>query len=124
MNEIRVAIASGADSFRPGEDVGGTVSWNLEAAPSRLEVRLFWHTEGKGDSDVEIACLETFPDPGREGSRSFRMRIPDSPWSFSGKLISLKWAVEAVAEPAGVAGHAPIVVSPTGREIVIGKREE
>jgi hypothetical protein len=68
--------------------------------------------------------METFADPGREGRRSFRMRVPDAPWSFSGKLIALKWAVEAVAEPAGVAGHAPLTVSPTGREIVIGKREE
>ncbi|HEY7368600.1 MAG TPA: hypothetical protein VIA29_01850 [Thermoanaerobaculia bacterium] len=124
MSEIRVALAGGAEGFRPGEEVSGTVSWNLEIPPSRLEVRLFWHTEGKGDSDVQIACMETFPDPGREGSRSFRMRIPDAPWSFSGKLISLKWAVEAVAEPAGVAGSAPMVVSPTGREIVIGKPAE
>ena len=123
MNEIRVAIQGGAGVFKPGEEVSGTVTWSLEAAPSRLEVRLFWHTEGKGDSDVEIACMETFPDPGREGNRGFRMRIPDAPWSFSGKLISLKWAVEAVAEPAAVAGHAPIVVSPTGREIVIGRPE-
>jgi hypothetical protein len=123
VNEIRVTISGGSGGFRPGEEISGTVSWSLEEAPQRLEVRLFWHTEGKGDADVEIACMETFPDPGREGSRSYRMRIPDAPWSFSGKLISLKWAVEAVAEPAGVAGHAPFVLSPTGREIVIGQRE-
>jgi len=55
--------------------------------------------------------------------REFRFRLPEGPYSFSGKLISLLWAIEVVASPGDMAGRAGIVVSPSGREVVIGRPE-
>lgn len=106
-------------AHRPGEELRGEATWHLAAAPESLSLRLFWYTQGKGTQDVEVAeTLEI--EPSAEGSREFRFLLPEGPYSFSGTLISLVWAVELVAEPGGEAARAEIVVSPTGREIRIG----
>ena len=117
MDRIEVSIHDGRLSFLPGETIEGTVSWFLDATPRSVELRLFWYTNGKGDQDVEIAATFPFEAPGAEDRRSFRLEAPAEPWSFSGKLISLSWALEAVAEPGAKAGRIEILISPTGSEV-------
>lgn len=130
MSWIRIETRDGVTAFRPGDEVEGTVRWRLDPPPRSLELRLFWYTQGKGDQDVGIVATLPLADPGiegyseggSEGSRPFRFRLPAGPYSFSGKLISLLWAIEAVAETAGSGAQAErceIVVSPTGREILL-----
>lgn len=124
MNTLGVALEGGKTAYRPGDEVLGVASWTLEEPPKTVEVRLFWHTQGKGDQDVEIVETTVFPGPGQTDLREFRFRLPDGPYSFSGKLISLLWAIEVVASPGDMAGRAGIVVSPSGREVVIGRPAE
>lgn len=119
MSWIQVETEGGASSFRPGEAIGGTVRWQLEEAPEEVEVRLLWYTEGKGDGDLEVVQSMAFTSPGKDDRRSFRFRAPEGPFSFSGKLISLVWAVEAVAQPGDWSGRTLIAVSPTGEEILL-----
>jgi len=117
---IQVETRDGRTAFNPGEEVEGTVRWQLVDRPPRsLEVRLFWYTEGKGGRDVGV--VETLPlaNPGSEGHQPFRFRLPDGPYSFSGKIIHLRWAIEAVAEPSDRAERLDIIMSPSGREIVL-----
>jgi len=87
--------------FAPGEEVAGSVSWQLPAAPERVALRLFWRTDGRGTEDLEVALEEVFEAPGERDRRSFLFRLPAGPYSFSGKLISLSWGLELVAEPFG-----------------------
>lgn len=117
MSWIQVETRDGATSFRPGDDVEGTVRWRFDAPPRSLDVRLFWYTEGKGDQDVGIVEALPLAAPAAEEHRAFRFRLPAGPFSFSGKLISLLWAIEAVAEPGDEVGRVDLVVSPTGEEI-------
>lgn len=124
MNTLGVALEGGQTAYRPGDDVRGVASWTLEEPPKAVEVRLFWHTQGKGDQDVEVVETTAFQNPGQTDLREFRFRLPDGPYSFSGKLISLLWAIEVVASPGDMAGRAGIVVSPSGREVVIGRPPE
>ena len=56
----------------------------------------------------------------RTGNRPFRFQLPDAPYSFSGKLISLIWAIEAVAEGIKEAARYEFVLAPEGREIELG----
>jgi hypothetical protein len=119
MDRIEVSTRDGRLSFQPGEAIEGTVSWQFAEAPRSVELRLFWYTTGKGDRDVEIAATFPFEAPGAEDRRGFRLAAPAEPWSFSGKLISLTWALEAVAEPGAKAGRAEILISPTGAEILL-----
>lgn len=117
MNLIEVQIRDGYTAFRPGDVVEGTVRWQLEPGPTEIEARLFWYTLGKGDQDIGIVETIPYANPAPTDRRQFRFRLPEGPYSFSGKLISLAWAVEVVAQPGDVAGRAEITVSPTGDEI-------
>ncbi len=118
MERIQVETRNGVD-FAPGETVEGTVSWQLDRPAETVELRLFWYTTGKGDQDVGVVSTVPFPDPALVDQRSFSIPLPTGPYSFSGSLISLLWALEAVAEPGARAGRIEIVVSPTRREIVL-----
>jgi len=123
MSDLRVELLEGRTGFAPGERIRGTAGWRLAdpaepAEPTEaLEVRLFWYTEGKGERDVEIVATESLDSLSPEGSREFTFTAPPAPLSFSGKLISLIWAVELVALPSGDAGRQQIVLSYSGEEI-------
>jgi hypothetical protein len=114
---IRVETDGGATAFQPGDLVEGTVRWQFENPPEQIELRLFWSTEGKGDQDVEVMETVPFASPGAMDRRTFRVRLPQGPYSFSGKLITLRWALEAVAQPGDHAGSLFLTVAPAGAEI-------
>jgi hypothetical protein len=116
-SELTVDLVGGKLAFAPGEELRGSASWSLDGDPESVEVRLFWRTEGKGTQDVGIADSIAFEGPGRKDRREFRLKIPDGPYSFSGKLVAIVWSVEVVAEPGSQAGRQDIVVSPTGKPI-------
>lgn len=101
---------------RPGDTVEVTAQWSLSQVPSRFEARLFWFTEGKGTQDV--AVVETLPLTGDLlGKQRVRFRIPVGPYSFSGRLITLKWAIEVVADDR--AERWELVVGPEAKEVVL-----
>jgi hypothetical protein len=108
---------------RPGEQLRGQCSWELEQAVDAIEVRLFWHTSGKGTRDVGIVATQRFAAPGLRGSRAFAFDLPDGPYSFSGKLITLSWTVEIVALPGDEGVSADFVLSPTGTEVQLSAAE-
>jgi hypothetical protein len=119
MEWMRIETGDGTTAFAPGEVMEGTASWQLEKPAQTVELRLFWYTRGKGDQDVGVVSTVPFPEPGLTDSRGFRIPLPAGPYSFSGKLISLLWALEVVAEPGSRAGRLEIIVSPTRREILL-----
>jgi hypothetical protein len=61
----------------------------------------------------------SFANPAAEDRRSFQIRAPKGPYSFSGKLISLIWALEIVVQPSEESGRTLITISPTGEEILL-----
>jgi hypothetical protein len=101
--------------------VEGTAKWLLSEAPQTVELRLFWYTKGKGTQDIEIVESVPFEHPQLEDARPFRVTLPASPYSFSGKLISLLWALELVAKPGEQSVRVEITMSPTGEEVVLRK---
>jgi hypothetical protein len=115
MNGIRIEI-DGEPAREPGREVTGTVHWTLAAPPASIYTRLFWYTAGKGDRDLSVVDESSTTTSSARGSLPFRFRLPEGPYSFSGKLISLIWAIEAIAEPAGDSGRAELTVGPGGRE--------
>ncbi len=122
--DLRVELGRVRGELSPRRDDPGNGHWSLVEAPEALEVRLFWFTQGKGDQDVGVVETTALDGAGREGSRDFSFTAPAAPLSFSGKLISLLWAVELVALPKGDAGRQELVISWTGREILIGSEED
>jgi hypothetical protein len=119
MNSLRIATQGNRTAFRPGETISGAAGWSLGAKPRSAEVRLFWFTEGKGTRDLEIVDTIAFAGPGESEERAFSFTLPQAPYSFSGRLISLIWAVELVIEPGEQAERIQIKVSPTGEEVLL-----
>jgi hypothetical protein len=119
MNELKILLRDERRNFCVGEGVEGVAGWRLEKLPASVEVRLFWFTRGKGTEDVGVVSRMRFDAPQQEEGRKFTFTLPAEPWSFSGQLISLIWALELVAEPGGHTARVELVVSPTGQEILL-----
>lgn len=116
---VSVALADAKTAYRPGESVEGVAFWELPAAPSGVELRLYWQTQGKGTVDLEVVQTIRFDRPVAKDRRPFKLPLPGSPYSCSGKLVSVVWGVEVVTEPKGASANVEIVVSPTGQEVRI-----
>lgn len=119
MEGLTIDISEYKTSFTPGAEVRGSIRWNLQGNPESVEVSLFWRTEGKGIQDVGVIDTAKFDNPDSLGQRDFTFTLPPAPFSFSGKLISIIWAIEATAYPSEQTTRQQITVSPTGHEVVI-----
>lgn len=109
-------IVTKQKNYRPGELIEGSASWVAENQPKNAELRLFWHTRGKGDRDAGLAESARFELPQSSDHREFQFRAPDFPPSFSGKLISVIWGLELVLEP-GESLVVELVIGSDGKEL-------
>ena len=118
MSTVAVRASDDAKARRPGDTLELDFEWSLEEVPKTLEARLFWFTQGKGTQDVVI--VETQPmTPVARGDQRVRFKLPAAPYSFSGKLITLTWAVELVADD--FAERWEFQLAPQGKEILLGE---
>ncbi len=124
MNQLTIELRDGKTQFRPGEMIQGAAYWKFPSAPKSLEARLFWHTRGKGTEDVLILDSYAFANAKSEEARPFEFEAPEAPYSFSGKLVSVIWALELVAKPGEESQRVDITISPTGKEVVLGTVHE
>ena len=121
MSELKIALRENRTSFAPGEEISGAAGWKFKATPESAEIRLFWRTEGKGTQDVTLVETLTLEAPRQEEARPFRFVAPGSPYSFSGQLISLVWALELVLKPGDESALLDIVIAPAGQEIELNQ---
>lgn len=117
MITLRIELADDRSWFLPGGQLEGRVVYRLDEPPEAVEVRLFWHTSGKGTEDVEIVDMQRFEGMGPHGEGAFAFTLPLGPYSFSGSLITLAWSLELVALPGGETERLDIVVAPTPVEV-------
>jgi hypothetical protein len=122
MIALEVRARGGRAAFSPGDALEGMATWHFDGDVRALELRLFWYTEGRGDRDVETVEMSGFEAPQAQEERGFSFRLPEGPYSFSGNLITLNWALELVAQPSGDAARLEFTVSPTGRPVSLSGR--
>ena len=122
MSQLKIAVRDDRVQFYPGDEIVAAACWKLDQPPKSAEARLFWFTRGKGTQDVNIVETVRFDNPQIEESKPARFRLPEAPYSFSGKLVSLIWALELVAEPGNESARVELTVSPTGQEILLHNR--
>lgn len=107
-------------ALAPGAELRGRIDWRAEGGSvESVLVSLLWYTEGKGTEDVGIVEQVEVEHPSLQGTHDFSFRLPDFPWSFSGTLISLVWAVEASLDPGGTVERVTLVSAPEAREVVL-----
>ena len=121
---IRLGLREDKTAFRPGEPIAGAVLWEFEKAPASAEVRLVWFTRGKGTEDGGIAATVTLDAPPAADTREFSFDAPNGPYSFSGTLIAVLWAVEFVTNPGSEFERIEIVIAPDAREITLPRIEQ
>lgn len=117
MNTMQIDITAGRTAFEPGDEIDLTLSWNLAEAPESVELRLVWSTAGKGTTDLEVVQTMPFEFPSPMETRRTSITLPASPYSFSGKLITLQWALELIAFPSEESTRQEIIMAPTGAEV-------
>ena len=125
LTMITISFDQSDTHFRPGETISGTVSWSgLDGTTDKLETRLLWYTEGKGSQDLEVVESLSSQLTRPDGSSRFEFTAPTRPFSFSGKLISLRWVIEVVEFPSCDGFREQITLSNDGSEIRLEKSFE
>jgi hypothetical protein len=76
--------------------------YQIDAIPQdellAIEASVMWYTEGKGDEDLGVHFFERrLPADADDGNllalRSFESKLPNSPLSYRGKLVQIRWCV-------------------------------
>ena len=119
MSDLQLQLQDGRTEFLPGESITGTASWQLANPPGDAALSLIWATRGKGTQDMEIVQTIPFSDPQARDSRPFKITLPESPYSFSGQLISLIWTLELNLDPSDQCASVEIVIAPRGKEVAL-----
>jgi hypothetical protein len=117
MTDLKIEFDQNRQTFEPGEDLAGEVSWSLDKPVNALELRLFWFTRGKGTEDAGVVQTMKFEGPQSQETRPFQFRLPDAPYSFSGQLISLVWALELIVYPSKDMSRREFIMGPDGKEV-------
>jgi hypothetical protein len=116
MSEVRLTL-EGGPGFEPGSELRGEAHWNLDRAAAHVSLRLFWYTEGKGEEDLFVVIRLELATGARNHTAPFRLELPRDPYSCSGRLVSIRWALELVADDEGIVERKYILIGPGGREV-------
>lgn len=121
MNNVTVDIELQNDraSCLPGQTLNGTVRWQCSQKPEEASLHLIWYTEGRGTEDVGLVEERRFENPQPANEGAFEFQLPAGPYSFSGSLISLIWALELKVDDEVL--RKEITLSPSGEEIKLGR---
>ena len=114
---IDIEITDNQTLFLPGQILSGNLRWLCSEPPKKASLQLIWFTEGKGDEDVGLAEEMKFENPYASDERPFEFQLPVGPYSFSGRLISLTWALELQVDEEVI--RKEIILSPSGNEIML-----
>lgn len=116
---LTIETTDGRTWFKPGELIEGRASWYLDEEVDAIEIRLFWYTSGKGTRDVGVERSLRIDGPDTSSYREFSFPAPDGPYSFSGTLITLAWAIELVLLPSGETERLDLGVGPRPVEVIL-----
>lgn len=113
---MNIQIDSNQTHFSPGENISGIASWAGAATEATTVVlRLFWFTRGRGTQDIELVQEARWP--AAQGQAPFSWDLPAEPYSFSGRLVSLTWALELVILPEEIAERQEFQYGPGAKEV-------
>ncbi len=117
--QMTIEIEANRRTFSPGDTLAGRVSWTLDRDAKSAELRLFWYTSGKGTQNVGVDQTIPFANPEMHDRRDFRLTLPRAPYSCSGSLVSIIWALELIVEPGGKTERVGITLAPGGTEVIL-----
>ncbi len=117
MPSISIQLTESRTAYAPREKISGKVTWELDKAPAGGELRLIWRTQGRGTADYGVAETIAFAAPAATGAQAFAITLPEGPYSFSGTLMTLTWALEAAFHPGKISERVVLTIGPSRRAI-------
>lgn len=100
--QLILALADATRAYGPGELLAGHFQVEPGAGGDvrAVELSVLWHTEGKGDEDMSVHFFERIEPSDEElvdfrQPRRFSTVLPNSPLSYSGAIVKIKWCVRA-----------------------------
>jgi hypothetical protein len=121
---LELTLEDGRTGFQPGARLTGVAAWSAPAAPRGMELRLSWAMQGRGGRDFKIADTVPLPAPAATERRPFILTLPEGPYSFRGRLVTLTWTVALVALPGEEKTHLDLIVAPGGKTIDLRATEQ
>ena len=106
---IQINIKDDNIMFLPGDEIEGEARWELPQAPARLVVNVYWFTDGSVSNIVEGLELKSAE---ASGTLPFTFKLPVTPYSYSGRLFSISWEIEAYSESPDERCARPFIMSP------------
>ena len=97
---ISLMFQSDRTVYQPGEELA--CEYQIDAVDvadlQAVEASVLWHTDGKGDVDMAVHYFERrTPADVTDGDlrelRRFSTRLPNSPLSYSGEIVKIRWCV-------------------------------
>lgn len=95
--------------FLPGDEIQGEAQWQLPRAPAKIVVNVYWFTDGTVSTNVQGLELCS---AGAEGVLPFKFKLTAEPYSYSGKLFSISWEIEAYSVSPDERYSMPFIMSP------------
>jgi len=124
MDKISIKLKDGKISYHPGEKISGELEWDLTQEVQDIAINIFWYSEGMGEQDSEISETEIIKSPIKSDKQSFEMELPMAPYTYSGNITSLKWAIEATTLEDKVKDIKEFSMTPGNKEIVLPEIKE
>jgi len=97
---LSLCIVGGPRDFAAGDEL--VCEYQIDAVDptdiQAVEASILWHTEGKGEDDIGVHFFERrLPADADDGDlrpmRRLQTRLPNSPLSYRGAILSIQWCV-------------------------------
>lgn len=97
---LSLCLASSKRVFSAGDEL--VCEYQIDAVDpadiQAVEASVLWFTEGKGEEDMGVHFFERrLPGDADDGDlrpmRRVRTRLPNSPLSYTGTVLSIRWCV-------------------------------
>lgn len=119
MSSIHLQLRDGERALEPGAPIDVVATWSDVQGHEQLAVSLLWYTQGKGSEDTRTVARQVLQLHDASGRAELSFEGPLEPWSFSGRLVSLVWAIEGTLEPGGAVHRVELVIAPEAREVLL-----
>ena len=96
-----------------------TLARDASSKTDPLTVQLGWFTEGRGTRDAAVVWGEELTGLAPGADRTFEVRLPETPWTFSGRLVSASWRLEVLDAKRQPLVAVPLVIAPGGQPVVL-----
>jgi len=96
---LSVMLDNQPSVYQPGDPLRGEYQIDaVDPADIRaVELSVLWFTEGKGDEDLSVHYFERLTaddtQPALHELRRFQTVLPNSPLSYEGVLVRIRWCV-------------------------------